>query len=67
MVPEISARLAIVCRIRNLYDKWSDVYALYREIVDPKVTFDDYLGSGIRVAPQESWQTQLLIGDDSID
>ena len=49
--------------IRNLYDKWSDVYALYREIVDPKVTFDDYLGSGYAVAAR-TWQSQLLIGDN---
>jgi len=41
---------------KKSYANGPDVYALYRMIVDPQVTFDDYLGSGI---PADSSQGSL--------
>jgi prepilin-type N-terminal cleavage/methylation domain-containing protein len=45
-----------------------EVYALYRRVVDPKITFNDYMGPGVG-DPQLTLDNQTLwadFGDDSI-
>lgn len=47
---------------KESYAGGPDVYALYRRVVDPKITFDDYMGSGdAATSPQGS-----LAGDITV-
>ena len=57
---------------KQSYTNGPNVYALYRRIVDPKTTFDNYMGSpGTTSSPQESltsatlWDDGLITADEN--
>jgi prepilin-type N-terminal cleavage/methylation domain-containing protein len=54
---------------KTSYTNGPSVYALYRRVVDPKTTFDDYLGSagGEEPSPQESLTSTTLWADGGVN
>jgi len=57
---------------KQSYTNGPNVYALYRRIVDPKTTFDNYMGSPVTTSsPQESltsatlWDDGLITADEN--